>query len=156
MSLSRAIRRAGIVAGLAVQVVGGTALPANAADFVFPSCPGFDLGLTPLTNHGNPVQAGPRAVVAAGSGTSLLDNESTGATITFLGAGAFKAEENPDGSFTFISTGRTVVFLFNTDGGGPATTVYTGGVVSLVSADGTFRVISHTGGTIDVCALLSS
>ena len=83
MSLSRAIRRAGIVAGLAVQVVGGTALPANAADFVFPSCPGFDLGLTPLTNHGNPVQAGPRAVVAAGSGTSLLDNESTGATITF-------------------------------------------------------------------------
>jgi len=41
MSLSRAIRRAGIVAGLAVQVVGGTALPANAADFVFPSCPGF-------------------------------------------------------------------------------------------------------------------
>jgi len=157
MSLSRAIRRAGIVAGLVVVlVVGGTALPANAADFVAPSCPGFDVGLTPLTNHGNPVQAGPRAVVATGSGTSLLDNESTGATITFLGAGAFKAEENPDGSFTFISTGRTVVFLFDTDPGGPATTVYTGGVVSHVSADGTFRVISHTGGTIDVCALLSS
>ena len=95
MSLSRVIRRAGIVAGLVVLVVGGTALPANAADFVFPSCPGFDLGLTPLTNHGNPVQAGPRAVVAAGSGTSLLDNESTGATITFLGAGAFNAKENP-------------------------------------------------------------
>jgi len=156
MSVSRAIRPAGIVAGLVVLAVGGTALPAKAADLVFPSCPGFDVGLTPLTNHGNPVQAGPRAVVAAGSGTSFVDNETTGATITFLGAGAFKAEENPDGSLTFTSTGRTVVFLFDTDPGGPATTLYTGGVVSTVSADGTFSVISHTGGTIDVCALLGS
>jgi hypothetical protein len=142
--------------GIGALLVAATATPANAADFVFPSCPGFDVGLTPLTNHGNPVQAGPRAVVAAGSGTSFLDNETTGATITFLGAGAFNAEENPDGSVTLISTGRTVVFLFDTDPGGPATTVYTGGVVSQVSADGTFSVISHKGGTIDVCALLGS
>jgi hypothetical protein len=157
MSLSRAIRRAAVLAGLVVLAVGGTALPANAADFVFPSCPGFDVGLTPLTNHGNPVPAGPRAVVAAGSGTSFLDNETTGATITFLGAGAFNAEENPDGSVTFTSTGRTIVFLFDTDPGGPATTLYTGGVVSTLSADGTtFSVISHTGRTIDVCALLGS
>jgi hypothetical protein len=156
MSLSRAIRRAGLVAGLVVLAVGGTALPANAADFVFPSCPGFDVGLTPLTNHGNPVQAGPRVVVAAGSGTSFVDNETTGATITFRGAGAFKAEENPDGSLTFTSTGRTIVFLFDTDPGGPATTIYTGGIVTMVSADGTFSVVSHTGGTIDVCALLGS
>jgi hypothetical protein len=142
--------------GIGALLVAATATPANAADFVFPSCPGFDVGLTPLTNHGNPVQAGPRAVVAAGSGTSFLDNETTGATITFLGAGAFNAEENPDGSVTLTSTGRTVVFLFDTDPGGPATTVYTGGVVSQVSADGTFSVISHKGGTIDVCALLGS
>jgi hypothetical protein len=156
MSLSRAIRRAGILVGVVALAVGGTALPANAADFVFPSCPGFDLGLTPLTSHGNPVQAGPRAVVAAGSGTSILDNETTGATITFRGAGAFNVAENPDGSVTFTATGRTIVFLFDTDPGGPATTLYTGGVVSEVSADGTFSVISHTGGTVDVCALLSS
>ena len=156
MSISRAIRRAGLVAGLVVLAVGGTALPANAADFVFPSCPGFDVGLTPLTSHGNPVQAGPRVVVAAGSGTSFVDNETTGATITFRGAGAFIAEENPDGSLTFTSTGRTIVFLFDTDPGGPATTIYTGGIVTMVSADGTFSVVSHTGGTIDVCALLGS
>lgn len=156
MSLSRAIRRAGLVAGLVVLAVGGTELPANAADFVFPSCPGFDVGLTPLTSHGNPVQAGPRVVVAAGSGTSFVDNETTGATITFRGAGAFMAEENPDGSLTFTSTGRTIVFLFDTDPGGPATTIYTGGIVTMVSADGTFSVISHTGRTIDVCALLGS
>lgn len=156
MSLSRAIRRAGLVAGLVVLAVGGTELPANAADFVFPSCPGFDVGLTPLTSHGNPVQAGPRVVVAAGSGTSFVDNETTGATITFRGAGAFMAEENPDGSLTFTSTGRTIVFLFDTDPGGPATTIYTGGIVTMVSADGTFSVVSHTGGTIDVCALLGS
>jgi hypothetical protein len=156
MSLSRAIRRAGLVAGLVVLAVGATELPANAADFVFPSCPGFDVGLTPLTNHGNPVQAGPRVVVAAGTGTSFVDNETTGTTITFRGAGAFMIEENPDGSLTFTSTGRTIVFLFDTDPGGPATTLYTGGVVTKVSADGTFSVVSHTGRTIDVCVLLGS
>ena len=104
MSLSRAIRRAGLIAGLVVLAVGATELPANAADFVFPSCPGFDVGLTPLTNHGNPVQAGPRVVVAAGSGTSFVDNETTGTKITFRGAGAFMIEENPDGSLTFTSS----------------------------------------------------
>jgi hypothetical protein len=154
MSLSRAIRRAGILAGVAVLAVGGTALPANAADLVFPSCPGFDIGVTPLTSHGNPVQAGPRAVVAAGSGTATFDNETTGATITVRGAGVFNAEENPDGSVTLTGAGRTIVFLFDTDPGGPATTLYTGGVVSVVSADGTFSVISHTGETVDICALL--
>ena len=154
MSLLRAIRRAGIVAGLVVLGVAGTATPANAADFVFPSCPGFDVGLTPLTNHGNPIQAGPRAVLSAGSGTSVLDNESTGATINFLGAGAFKVVENPDGSLTLTAKGRVVLFLFRTDTGGPATTIYTGGLVAMVSADGTFSVVSHTGPTIDVCALL--
>ena len=85
-----------------------------------------------------------------------MDNETTGATITFRGAGAFKIEEDPDGSLTFTSTGRTIVFLFDTDPGGPATTLYTGGVVTMVSADGTFSVVSHTGRAIDVCALLGS
>ena len=79
-----------------------------------------------------------------------------GATITFHGAGAFTVAEHPDGSVTFTSTGRTLVFLFDTDPGGPATTLYTGQVVSAVSADGTFTVISHSGGTVDVCALLGS
>jgi hypothetical protein len=154
MSLSRAIRRAGTLAGVVVLAVGETVLPANAADLVFSSCPGFDLGLTPLTSHGNPAQAGPRAIVAAGSGTSILDNETTGATIPFHGAGAFNVAESPDGSVTLTATGRTIVFLFDTDPGGPATTLYTGRVVSVVSPDGTFSVISHTGRTVDVCALL--
>jgi hypothetical protein len=130
-------------------------LPANAAEVVFPSCPGFDVGLTPLSNHGNPVQAGPRAVVAAGSGKALLDNETTGATTTSHGAGAFKLSENPDGSVTFISTGRTVVFLFDTDPGGPATIAYTGRVVTMLNTDGTFSVVSHRGTAVDVCARLS-
>lgn len=156
MSLPRAIRRAGTLAGVVALAVGGTALPANAADFVFPSCPGFDVGLTPLTSHGNPAQAGPRAVIAAGSGTSILSNESTGASITFRGAGAFDLEEGPDDSITFTAAGRTIVFLFDTDVGGPATILYTGGVVSRVDADGNFEVLSHTGGTVDVCAVLGS
>ena len=155
MSLSRAIRRAGTALAVAVVTVGTTVLPAGAADFVFPSCPGFDIGLTPLASYGNPVQAGPRAVIAAGSGTSIIDNETTGATYTFRGAGAFTIEENADGSLTFTSSGQTIVFLFDTDPGGPATIVYTGTVVSMVSPDGTFSVVSSTGRTIDVCALLA-
>src|SRR6478609_9632984 len=115
MSLSRAIGRAGTLAGVVALAVGGTALPANAADFVFPSCSGFDVGLTPLTSHGNPIQAGPRAVIAAGSGTSILDNESSGAKITFRGAGSFTAEDGPNGSTIFTASGRSVVFLFSTD-----------------------------------------
>jgi hypothetical protein len=128
--------------------------PADAADFVSPSCPGFDVGLTPLSGHGNPVQAGPRAVVAAGSGTSILDNETTGSSIPFHGAGAFNISDNPDGSLIFTSTGQTVVFLYDTNNGGPATTIYTGGIVSEVAPDGTFTVLSHTGKAVDVCSLL--
>ena len=156
MSFSRAIRRAGTLAGVAALAVGGTALPANAADIVFPSCPGFDVGLTPLTSHGNPEQAGPRAVIAAGSGTSILDNETTGTHITFRGAGAFNLEEGDDGSTTFTATGRAVVFLFDSDPGGPATILYTGGVVSRLDADGTFEVLSHSGSAVDLCAALGS
>ena len=156
MTFSRAIRRAGALAGMAALAVGGTALPATAADFVFPSCPGFDIGLTPLTSHGNPEQVGPRVVIAAGSGTSILDNESTDASFLFRGSGAFNLEEGDDGSITFTSTGRTVVFLFDTDEGGPATILYTGGVVSRMDADGNFEVLSHSGGAVDLCAVLGS
>jgi hypothetical protein len=154
MSRSILLRRTAITLGTGVLAVATTLPPANAADFVSPSCPGFDVGLTSLTSHGNPVQAGPRAVVAAGSGTSILDNETTGSSITFHGAGAFNVIENPDGSLILTATGQTVVFLFDTDTGGPATTMYTGGVVSEVAPDGTFTVLSHTGNAVDVCSLL--
>lgn len=154
MSLSRTMRRAGTMAGVVVLAVGGSALPANAADFTFPSCPGFDVGLTPLTNHGNPEQAGPRAVISAGSGMSILDNESTGASIPFHGAGSFKVEENPDGTVTSISSGRTVLFLFDTDPGGPATILFTGGLTTRGNEDGTVEVVSHRGRAIDLCAAL--
>jgi hypothetical protein len=139
---------------VAVLAVGGTALPANAADFTAPSCPGFDVGVTFLTSHGNPVHAGPRAVISAGSGTSRVDNETTGKAITILGAGSFKAEDQPDGSTLFISKGRAVLLLFPTDQGGPASTLYVGGLVTRVDQDGNFAVVSHTGTTQDLCAAL--
>jgi hypothetical protein len=144
----------GIVAGAVIVGVGGSALPANAADVTFPACPGFDVGLTFLTSHGNPAQAGPRAVVAAGSGTSILDNEVTGASITFQGAGSFNVDESPDGTILFTATGRSVVFLFDTDPGGPATILYTGGVTTMQSPEGTFSVLSHSGSAVDLCAVL--
>ncbi len=95
MSLSPAIRRAVISAGVAVLAVGGTALPANAADFVAPSCPGFDVGVTFLTSHGNPIQAGPRAIIAAGSGTSVVDNETTKASVTIQAPARSESQTTP-------------------------------------------------------------
>lgn len=156
MSRSILLRRTATTLGTVVLAAATTLPPANAADFVSPSCPGFDVGLTALTGHGNPFQAGPRAIVAAGSGTSILDNETTGASIPFHGAGAFDVSDNPDGSLTLTATGQTVVFLFDTDPGGPATTIYTGGVVSEIAPDGTFTVLSHTGTAVDVCSLLEN
>jgi hypothetical protein len=144
------------VTGAVVLAVGGTALPANAVDFAVPSCPGFDVGVTNLTSHGNPVQAGPRPILGAWGGTYMLDNETTGATITVRTAGAGTFEENPDGSFTFTHRGQTVLFSFATDAGGPASTMYTGELVVQVDADGNGVAISHTGPTVDVCALLGS
>lgn len=156
MSRSILLRRTATTLGTVVLAAAMTLPPADAADFVSPSCPGFDVGLTALTGHGNPVQAGPRAIVAAGSGTSILDNETTGSSIPFHGAGAFDVSDNPDGSLILTATGQTVVFLFDTDPGGPSTTIYTGGVVSEVAPDGTFTVLSHTGKTVDVCSLLEN
>ena len=70
------------------------------------------------------------------------------------GAGAFNAAETPDGTTTLTSTGQTLLFLHPSDTGGPATTLYTGGLVVRVDSGGNFSVVSYAGKAVDVCALL--
>jgi hypothetical protein len=156
MSLTTTLRRAAISVAAAVVAVGATALPANAQDIAFPSCPEFEVGVTFESSHGNPVQVGPRAVLAAGTNTYTLNNETTEATTTVRTAGTVSSEPGPNGSTIFTVTGPNILFLFTTDPGGPSTTLYKGGVVFNQSADGVTTIISTTGTTVDLCAALGA
>ena len=98
LSLRTTLRRAATCVAVAALAVVATALPADAQDFVFPSCQGFDVGVTFGDSHGNPVQVGPRAVLAAGTRTFTLDNETTGATTNVRAAGAVSVEPGPNES----------------------------------------------------------
>jgi hypothetical protein len=147
-------RRAATSVAVATIAVGAAAAPAHAQDFVLPSCPGFDVGVTIESGAGNPIQVGPRAVLAAGTFTFTLENMETGATYSVRTAGAGRATPRPDGSTIFTSTGPNLLFLFPTDPGGPSTTLYLGRLVGSQSADDVTTIISSTGGTVDVCAAL--
>ena len=156
-SLTTALRRAAMSVAAVALAVGATALPANAQDVVFPGCPGFDVGVTFGDSHGNPAQAGPRAVLLAGTSTFTLDNETTGATTTVRTAGALvSSEPGPNGSTINTVAGPNVLILFPTDPGGPSTTLYSGRVVISQSVDGVTTIISTSGATRDLCAALGA
>jgi hypothetical protein len=67
-----------------------------------------------------------------------------------------KTTTNADGTFTVQATGHNVVILFPTDvPAGPSTTLYTGRLVYTVDASNNFTVVSSSGPTTDICALLA-
>lgn len=157
LSLRTTLRRAATSVAVTALAVGATALPADAQDFVFPSCQGFDVGVTFGDSHGNPVQVGPRAVLAAGSRTFTLDNEATGATTSVRTAGALvSARPGPNESTIFTVVGPSILFLFPTDPGGPSTTLYPGRLVFSQGADGVTTILSSSGATRDLCAVLGT
>jgi hypothetical protein len=154
MSSSTIVRRAATSIAVMSIAVGAAAAPAHAQDLVFPSCPGFDVGLTIESGAGNPIQVGPRAVLAAGTFRVTLENVRTGTTYSARTAGAGRARPGPNGSTIFTNTGPNLLFLFATDPGGPSTTLYLGRLVLNQSADEVTTINSSTGGTVDVCAAL--
>jgi hypothetical protein len=148
-------RRVSISVAVATLGVGAAAAPADAQDFVAPSCPGFDVGVTIESAAGNPEQAGPRPVMAGTLDVTLENLEEPGTTYSVRVAGAARMSPGPNGSTIITATGSSIVFLFSTDPGGPATTLYRGRLVTNQSADGVTTIISSTGGTVDLCAALS-
>lgn len=148
-------RRAAISAAVATLAVGAAASPAHAQDFVFPSCRGFDVGVTIVSGAGNPINVGPRAVLAAGTFTFTLENMKTGATTTVRTAGTSRATPGSNGSTIFTNTGPNLLFLFPTDPGGPSTTLYQGQLVINQSPDGVTTIKSSAGSTVDLCAVLA-
>ena len=144
-----------VLTSVAVATVGvvAAAAPAYAQDFVVPSCPGFDVGVTIESEAGNPDQAGPRPVIA-GTRNVTLENMETGTTYSVRVAGAARTSPGPNGSTITTATGPNILFLFPTDPGGPATTLYRGRLVVNQSADDVTTIVSFTGGTVNLCAAL--
>ena len=147
-------RRVATSVALATIAVGAAAAPVNAQDFVLPSCPGFDVGYTIGSDAGNPTHVGPRAVLLAGTMKVTLENMETGTTYSVRTAGAARTSPGPNGSTIATITGPSILFLFPTDPGGPATTLYQGRLVFNQSADNVTAIESSTGGTVDLCAAL--
>jgi hypothetical protein len=154
MSSSTIARRAATSVAVATIAAGVLAAPASAQDLVVPGCPGFDVGITFGNGAGNPEQVGPRTVLMAGTQEYTLENMESGTTYAVRTAGALKASPGPDGSTVFTVTGPSVLLLFPTDPGGPATTLYQGRLVFNQSADGVTTIESSTGGAVDLCAAL--
>jgi hypothetical protein len=161
---------AGVTAlALASAAAVATAAPASAAapDFAFELLAGegcdFALGVvgtgdkrimrTFTDQDGNPVR-----FLSAGKGFDLtFENLDTGASIAFPSNGSVeRTTVNADGTLTVEATGHNVVILFPTDvPSGPSTTLYEGRLVYTVDTDtGVFTVVSSTGTTTDICALL--
>lgn len=110
-------RRAATSVAVATIAVGAAAAPAQAQDFVFPSCPGFDVGVTIERSAGNPPHVGPRAVFMAGTNNVTLENMETGATLPVRTAGAARTTAGPNGSAIITISGPSLLFLFPTDPG---------------------------------------
>jgi hypothetical protein len=101
---------------------------------------------------GNPVR-----FLSAGKGFDLrFTNLETEEFIEFPSNGSVERTTiNADGTATVQATGHNVVILFSTDvPAGPSTTLYTGRLVYTVD-DGVFTVVSSSGPTTDICALLA-
>jgi hypothetical protein len=98
--------------------------------------------------------------IEAGNGWDLtFTNLSNQNSITLPSNGSvMKTTLNADGdSQTVVATGNNVVILFPTDTPtGPSTTLYTGRIVyNDTLPDHTFTVLSTSGQTTDICALLA-
>ena len=155
MSSSAIARRVATSVAVASIAVGVAAAPASAQDVVVPACPGFDVGITLGSSHGNPEQVGSRAVLLAGTQEYTLENMESGTTYAVRSAGAVSTSPGPNGSTVFTVTGPSVLLLFPTDPGGPATTLYRGRLVFTQSADGVTTIESSTGGTVDLCGAIA-
>jgi hypothetical protein len=172
-------RRAGhLVAGaaalaLASAVAVATASPASAdpathgrgdVRYFLPAgsaCADFDLLLEGTADKRAIKELDNGVLIEAGNGWDLtftrVENGTPVGTVELLSNGSVnKTTTNADGVQTIQSTGKNVLILFPTDvPAGPSTTLYTGGLVYTIDTTGVFTVVSSSGKTTDICALLA-
>ena len=152
-----------VAAALAMSVVGAVAGPANAEQFVTPSCRGFDVGFTISDVTGTPPMSHSwhrfPNVTGAGQVTFTLENMSTGRTIAvkYSGSSSSDPKEPVPGATTFYAKGAILVLL---DGSwrapqGPSTTLYKG-LVALKDDNDVGTVTQLAGTSTDICAVLAN
>ena len=96
-------------------------------------------------------------LLSAGKGFDLtFTNLDSGESVALPSNGSVaQTTVNADGTTTVQDTGHNVVILFPTDvPAGPSTTLYTGRLVYTADASNNFTVVSSSGPTTDICALL--
>jgi hypothetical protein len=139
-------------------------VPANAIgassftlDFPAGEACSFALEVSGTGGNNSVHHAGNGMIVSGGTGSALTFS-GNGNSVSFpSNGGAMLTRTNPDGSYTFQTTGHNVLILFPTDNpAGPSTTLIVGRATVSVSADGTYTVQSLSGRQVDVCARLAS
>ena len=157
------------LAGMAAAVLGSASLATAAGppDFSFDLPAGlacaFDLRIEGwggnqvnkefMDKDGNVIR-----LLSAGTGSALrFTNLATSATLSLKSNGAVShVTVNPDGSFTQMNTGHTILILFPTDTPpGPSTTLYVGRIVFTIDASSNFTLQQQSGNSVDICAALS-
>ena len=122
------------------------------------ACADFDLRLAGTGDKRAIKELENGVLIEAGNGWDLtFTNLDNGNSITLLSNGSVnKSTIDAEGIQTFQSTGKNVLILFPTDvPAGPSTTLYTGRLVYTVDTNtGVFTVVSSSGTTTDICALL--
>src|SRR4051794_32281805 len=161
-------RRAGwgLVCASIAAVTIGTAVPASAAEVVLADLDrgvgcAFALKVVGTGDRvvrkftdaaGNPVRE-----LSTGKGFKLtFTNKDTGQRFTLPSNGSVSRKMfNADGSYTEEDSGHNVLILFPSDvPAGPSTTLYVGRVVFTVSLNGVFTLLTTSGRSTDICALL--
>lgn len=160
---------------LAAAVAVATAAPASAdpathgkGDFTLPvlpagqACADFDVLLSGVADKRAIKTLDNGVVIEAGNGwdltfTRLDSNGGAVRTVEFLSNGSVNKSTTTGNITTFQSTGKNVLILFPTDvPAGPSSTLYTGRLVYTVdNTTGVFTVVSSSGQTTDICALLA-
>jgi hypothetical protein len=167
---SRKARR--LVAGVTAVALGSavavtTAAPASAQEvFELPAGTACDFALRIEQTGGNRIMreftdrnGNVVRTLEAGKGFDLtFTNLESGESIAFPSNGSVsRTTINADGVNTVQATGHNVVILFPSDiPAGPSTTLYTGRLVYTVdTSTGVFTVVSSSGPTTDICAILA-
>jgi hypothetical protein len=122
------------------------------------ACAGFDMRLAGTADKRAIKELDDGVLIEAGNGFDLtFTNLSNENSITLLSNGSVNKSTIAGGIQTFQSTGKNVLILFPTDvPAGPSTTLYTGRLVYTVDTNtGVFTVVSSTGTTTDICALIA-
>ena len=139
-------------------------VPANAvgaSDFTldFPAGEACSFALEVSGTGGNASvhHIGNGTIVSGGTGSALTFSGNGDSVSLPSNGGAMLTRTNPDGSYTYQTTGHNVLILFPTDNPpGPSTTLIVGRATVSVSADETFSVQSVSGRQVDICAELTS